>query len=351
MKSLCIGKNHNRAGMFVITVLLSLCLCGCGSSGTVKKVDSRERVSASSETGVSESLEMTGTLESAEASEPLVSVKASYIAEDGSIVRMSEDELALKEDAVAQVIAALPKQKMGAALTQDDLDDATVQWFNTCYALLTYQNANDFTLIGGRTNTAENRKKMCNVLESDWSVTDRTSAIETLQWLLESGHRAGYEQTIEEFENYGLLDLSLEEYMAICEQSVKKQNADFEELAPYFKNIYQAYQNCGDVGVKAWDYCRIMQLCGSYYVAGYFSLQESMEVSLATAQLLQAEFLSWDDLLNSYLHGYYYWRGDDPEQDGSGSSLRLYYYNKLCELDENPYAVNAWDTEFVINWR
>lgn len=352
--------------VYFTIILLSLCLCGCVplqiveyglreglETQSVESVeDTAEEMQEPSNEEIlveqSEATEESLAMDETESAQIVEGPKASYIADDGSIVRMSAEELTLKEEAVWQAILALPAEKPESTLTQDQLDEATVQWFNTTYSVMMYQNHFDYTLIGGEKPGGGDNVYF---LERDWGVTDRASAIDNLCWLLESGHRADYEQTVEEFIYYGLFDVSLEDYLTAFEISAQEQEIDFNEIKPYFTNIYVAYQECGEAGVKAWDYCRIMQMCGDYYAAGYFTLEECMEISLAMAQLLQAEYVSWEDMMNSFLYGYYYWRAEDPEEQGTGSYWRRYFYNELYNLEDSPYTTYDWNMEFVINWR
>lgn len=347
-------------------LIFSLVFSGCGPAKVVQTLlqesetvmESEEKESTVEET-VTEEIAEEMTEESVTEENPVEtdevvveqtdeSPEKAYVAEDGTIVRLSSERLAELEDAVMQVIMALPTEIPESTLTQADLDEATVQWFNTTYAVMLYQNNFDYTLIGGSepgpgTNTY--------LLERDWGITDRASAIENIKWLISEGHRVTYEQIEKDLIEGELFDCTFEEYMSIIELSAQMNEMDLETVGPIFERMYHTYQECGEAGVKAWDYCRVMQMCGNYYVAGYLTLEEAMDVSLAMAQLMQAEYVSWEDMMNSFLYGYYFWRGEGPEEEDTGSYWRRYYYDELRNKEGNPYSVNHWDTEFVVNWR
>ncbi len=354
--------------LFFAMVICSLALSGCSTIKVAQKVLQEVETVVENEDGVAEKSPTEESIieeTSAETIEENISeelieetkmpeetegelAETSYVAEDGSIVRMSYEYLVQMEDAVMQIITALPEEMPTSDLTQEDLDEATVQWFNTTYAVMMYQNHFDSHYIGG---IFQGSQFMVSILENDWGVTDRASAIDNIIWLISEGHRTSYEESVEELEEIGILELSLEEYLGIWEAYALESEMDFESIRPYFTNIYTAYHQCGEAGVKAWDYCRVMQMCGSYYAAGYFSLEETMEISLAMAQLLRAEYVSWEDMMNSYICGYDYWRAEDPNVEGNGSYWRHYYYNELKNMEGNPYSTYPWDTEFVVNWR
>jgi len=346
--------------IYCTILVLCVCLCGCGrdvgsnpEGNRTQETKDVENIPAESSTPMPTEIPTeaptatpspTPTPTVAPTEEP---PKTSYITEDGAIIRMSSEQLQVMEESVMKIILDLPEEMPESVLTQDMLDYDTVQWFNTTYAVMMYQNDYDYTLVGG----AEPGPSLIKYfLDRDWGVTDRATAIENIYWLLAAGHRSEYEQTIEEFKAYGLLDVPLEVYLGVWEASAQEQGVEFEDIRYYFENIYNAYINCGDVGIKAWDYCRIMQMCGSYYVSGYFTLEESMDISLATAQLMQAEYVSWEDMMNSFLHGYDYWRAENPDEAGTGSYWRHRNYEELYAIEGNPYVVNDWNVEFVKNW-
>ncbi len=352
-----------KGRIFFAILLIGTCLCGCGDTvqrsnngaspdATDEMTEQRtEMVEAETSEEADATPDRTSESELQSESEQTTFEEEENLEEVIAEIEPTQDaELIAMEEAILQMLLALPEEKQESALTQDKLDNSTVQWFNGTYGVMLLQNNMDYTLIGGGTPD-KNAESVQRLLSRDWGVDDRASAIDNIYWLLESGHRESYEQTVAEFEYLGLFEIPLEEYLTVFEEVALESEIDFEEIRAYFTNIYNAHELCGDAGVKAWDYGRVMQMCGSYYVAGYFTLEESMDISLAMAELLRYEYASWEEYMNSYLCGYDYWRAEDPQEQGTGSYWRHYYYNEMMKEEDCPYTKYAWDMEFVVNWR
>lgn len=171
----------------------------------------------------------------------------------------------------------------------------TVQWFNATYAILTKSNGRNIRAVGGSLKVAgvdgmsseydeAESKTIKTLLVSSWGVTDRASADRVLNSLVDSGNATG----------------------------------------------------------SAWDYSRAMSNLGYYYLAGYYSIQETLDKSLEVARVIQTKFGSWDEFVNSYLAGYSAW-------SGQGEAERRYIYDSLKGSAFNPYALD-WNMELKKEW-
>ena len=92
-----------------------------------------------------------------------------------------------------------------------------------------------------------------------------------------------------------------------------------------------------------------MQLLGNYYIAGYYTLEESMDKSLEVAKTLQGMYTSWDEMMDSYLYGYRYWQEDDIDDPDSASAARLQVYEELKSSGKNPYTL-GWNLPLEKTW-
>lgn len=175
-------------------------------------------------------------------------------------------------------------------------DNQVVQWFNATCAVLTRHNGGNIRAYGGTlrltgvegedgaSSDASAKKQNRKMLKSSWDVTDRSSADEVLNRLLQSARESG----------------------------------------------------------SAWDYSRAMSNLGFYYLAGYYSITESLDQSLEVAKSIQSTFHSWDEYMDSYLDGYGQWAGNQAED-------RSAIYEGLKESAFNPYALD-WDMKLSKNW-
>ena len=216
----------------------------------------------------------------------------------------------------------------------------TVKWINTTYAALTAANDGDLNVIGGFKKSAITTPLVLELLKSSWEVTDRASADLAIAGLLTEGHRASFNAEMAELKEAGILDLSdaeLTEFMK-----------DFTDLN-YLTNAITAYQKYGENAIAAWDYCRILQLYGYFYVADLYTEQEALDASLEAAKTLQTMYPSWDDLMQSYLYGYQYWQEDDASDPTSATGKRTAAYETLKASAENPYVLD-WNTPLTKTW-
>lgn len=205
----------------------------------------------------------------------------------------------------------------------------TVTWFNACYAILTKANGWDYTRFGGLPANDENMANVQETLDASWSVTDRASADETLDWILTEGHRADYAEDMKTLEEAGLGQCAAEERESYLMENFEVDSAD----AAYFANMYAAYETDGEGAIDGWDYCRAMNLLSFYYIAGYYTEQEALDKSLEIAQTMQPLFESWDDLMESYFIGYEYWSTESAD-------ARRELYDAIKIADDSPYTVD-----------
>lgn len=172
----------------------------------------------------------------------------------------------------------------------------TVQWFNNTCAVLTAVNHWDYTLFGGAPANDSSKMIVQNMLNEWWEVTDHESADETMDWLLQEGHRASYAEEME----------------------------------------------CSEDAIAGWDYCRAMSLLGYYYLAGYYTEEEALDQSLEVAKTIQNTFDSWDSLMDSYFAGYEYWSEED-------SSERREIYEGIKAESDSPFNLD-WGMTLEKSW-
>lgn len=213
----------------------------------------------------------------------------------------------------------------------------TVQWFNASYAILTYANGQDYNLFGGAEPGKVMEMQYQAMLDSAWGVTDRTSADETLDWILTEGHRDDFMITGELLEQMAAEcgEEELENYL-IVEFEETPEDAEFDMMT------YNMYKEFGETAIDGWDYCRALSLLSFYYMAGYYTKEEALDKSLEIAETVQPLFTSWDELIDSYLRGYEYWAEED-------SSERRALYEELLAADDNPFRVD-YNTTLEKTW-
>jgi hypothetical protein len=203
-----------------------------------------------------------------------------------------------------------------------------ILWINGTYAVLTELNDEDYTLFGGMKANEVNKCIQIASLEQWWGVTDRASADETLNRLLDTGHRTDYASMMQALEENGASELQREELLGYLSDLVGDEDGAYNLV-----NAYDNYVNYGAGAIDGWDYCRAVSLCGWYYIAGYYTEQEALDKSFEIALIIQKRFSSWDEMMDSYLRGYEYWANE------SGDARRE-IYEDIKTRNNNPYLLD-----------
>lgn len=207
----------------------------------------------------------------------------------------------------------------------------TIRWFNASYAVLTELNGWDYNRFAGLPANDTTMEMEIESLKEWWDVTDRASADDTLEWILTEGHRTGFAENMAVFEESGLGNEAAEDRADFI---LDNFDVDADEAEGYAA-AYALYEEFGEHAIDGWDYCRAMNLLSFYYLAGYYTEEESLDKSLEIAQMIQTDsgFESWDDLMESYLRGYEYWAEESSDE-------RRAVYEDLKGREDNPYAVD-----------
>ena len=228
-----------------------------------------------------------------------------------------------------------------SSFTQEDIESETVQWICTSYALYTQISRKTLGYIGGFTPKEMEvdimKYYIAMSLSESWGIVDRDTAIEKISWILNTGHREKYREyagMMEENKMFGMTEAQLNE-------SIKYYYEEKGKL----RLVYYTYPDKGMHSIDAWDYCRALQVLGDCYLANYISLEECLDISLVVAKELQNQYENWEEVVNGYMYGYYYWSGDKEAAEG-----RYEDYMELLEMENSPYNI-PYDVELKENWK
>lgn len=213
----------------------------------------------------------------------------------------------------------------------------TVRWINATCAVLTENNGGDHNLLGGMEPGDDSQATTQTILREYWDVTDRESADQTLDWILNEGHRADFVDTMESLKEGGAEEESEEDLAAILGVMLED-----DEAGLYLAQSFSDYLEFGPTAIDAWDYSRAVSLLGWYYLAGFYTETEALDKALEIAQTVQTNFSSWDEFNESYCRGYAYWASTD-------SSDRWATYETLKAQKDGPYQL-PWDTPLEKTW-
>lgn len=233
-----------------------------------------------------------------------------------------------------------------ASFEQRDINSDTIRWMCSAYAIYSAYNDKSLEVVGGLAGDDREwyREEVKEALAGGWGIYDRKDVEDTLEDLLEEGHRKQYKEAVSELKKAGILELSSGEAMV----EIAGYDSLSEEEVCKYQTAYEAYQKYGENGIDGWDYCRALQILGDCYQAEYINLEECLDLSLPIAQELQKTYENWDGVAESYLYGYSFWKGE--RTDDYDSQKRWEVYEELKNMESGPYTV-PYDTKLENTWK
>lgn len=233
-----------------------------------------------------------------------------------------------------------------ASFEQRDINSDTIRWMCSAYAIYSAYNDKSLEVVGGLAGDDREwyREEVKEALAGGWGIYDRKDVEDTLEDLLEEGHRKQYKEAVSELKKAEILELSSGEAMV----EIAGYDSLSEEEVCKYQTAYEAYQKYGENGIDGWDYCRALQILGDCYQAEYINLEECLDLSLPIAQELQKTYENWDGVAESYLYGYSFWKGE--RTDDYDSQKRWEVYEELKNMESGPYTV-PYDTKLENTWK
>ncbi len=203
-------------------------------------------------------------------------------------------------------------------------------WALATTALLVQYNGESQELLGSvPADQAANAKRL---LDTWWGIHDRKGTLHTLDWLMNEGHRVGFEQI-----RIAVASLTEAQFLVYCD----RHSVDAVGIAK-LRVVWRNRNDSSGHSLLAWDLCRNNWVAGQAYVAGYLSETEAWTRIMPAARRLQAAYQSWEEMGHAYLEGREYWLGDRDRR-----------FDHVFELlanhnDSNsPWTKNKWDTDLT----
>jgi len=190
-------------------------------------------------------------------------------------------------------------------------------WILGCGAILARVNRLDPYQVGMFTRTAANAAAERRSLSDSWSIDSREDLIQTILAMTDDGHA-------EQF----FFDAELANSFSDAEfKRLLEMSSDMDKyMWPLVKSLSAKW---GDVGIKAWDWFRMIHLAEWGYIAGYLEFEEVYMFVKPVAQRLRDTFTSWDEATENYMDGYAYWSRTDVSKENTSYKQRLKIYEDL----------------------
>jgi hypothetical protein len=133
------------------------------------------------------------------------------------------------------------------------------------------------------------------VLNDYWEVSDKQSAIETLDWLLNEGHRIDADVVFQEIKNGTAQNYEeLKSIVDLCNKAKSTMESKLGFTEEMFNNVNT---------VAAWDFDRLVTVARWCYSAEYISEEEAWSYIEKAASMAKESFNSWEEYYISFAYG------------------------------------------------
>lgn len=174
-------------------------------------------------------------------------------------------------------------------------DDPYIRHFEVLLSgILTYINGHESDQLAVEEDDDFFKEKVNYILSDIWGINSKEDTLDTIAWLLNSGHSDEYLDYIDASSYLECIDDdSDEEDIMIAKNGY--------EFAQYFKD------KLPDNIILGWDYGRASMITRWSYYLGYLSEDEAWEILDTIASYMIETFHSWKEYGISYIIGGLFW--------------------------------------------
>jgi len=185
-------------------------------------------------------------------------------------------------------------------------------WVNSTYLHVSVYEKGPvvYELIGGvGRRDAATILSAKNVLARSWGIYDRDDFFIMIDWLKTAGHNSVY--------------------------NIYKNKGDY--ILTKYKDKLEGK------GLIGWDYIRLIRLSGLAYISGYITLEESYDIAIEAAKVIQKTYSSWDEATESYIIGHGFWSGEDPDDTSTVTGEMEKIRKELLMIKSVPWNTLPWN--------
>lgn len=165
--------------------------------------------------------------------------------------------------------------------------------------------------------TGEQIKEIKENLENFYGIADHDSAVETLDWLYQRGHRVFFDAAKQVYagaaEGIDYSSLTEEEQENFMEYFMNLQSSlQYLSEGNYFSDVSQI----ADMSIIAWDMGRLVMVTRSCYDCGYISEEEAWQYIENAHKACKEAYADWNEFTKGYVFGRAMWSGANMSLTG-----------------------------------
>lgn len=171
-----------------------------------------------------------------------------------------------------------------------------------------------------------------DILKEWWEVTDKKTAWETIDWLLNEGQHADADPALAEILKRGMDGISEEE-----KADAESKMEDVYTIAEFMLEVNDASIDALPETVLGWDLVRAVNVARWAFLCGYLTEQEMWQAIQVTADMAKKTFHSWEEYGLSFVIGRGVWKGDTDDYETADEVI-----STLLRKDESPWKQIEW---------
>jgi TPR repeat protein len=210
------------------------------------------------------------------------------------------------------------------------------QWGLATSALLTYRHDRELFALSCFVDTERSIDLEKRTLERWWGVSSREDILETMSWLKNGGHRAGYEKIRKDYETLGPKLMKWRDTL-----SGKRVSSEYRYSVAF---VEQNAERIGDKSLIGWDLMRLVSMARWGVTLGYLTEDEVWDWIMPSAQELQRTYGSWADMGEGYLDGRRFWSAQQTRKAGDEFLRKAYWLNSS---KYSPWVRFDWDLDLT----
>jgi hypothetical protein len=195
-----------------------------------------------------------------------------------------------------------------------------------CGAIYTTMNNGKHDVLGAYGLSCETVSQNRKSLSDSWSIYGRFELLTTLEWLINKGHREGFDETVNHLKT---LDGARQRVY------INRQSKRDQQRCTIILNLTAAQKA---ESIPAWDLARLSNLARLGYESHYLTSSEALRLAIPVAAELRNKFDSWQAYGQNFILGRWYWRGSEEDKKEAESII-----HKLMHNQDSPWKKYPWD--------
>lgn len=178
-------------------------------------------------------------------------------------------------------------------------------------------------------------------LSNYYDISDRVSALETLDWLYTNGHRVYFDAIKDMMSgrdtqiNAACLDMEDAEVVSRIREYCSNLQEAVDELVQ--EKFLKQQADLAQYSILAWDMGRLVLVTRCCFDAGYISEEEAWHYIFNARQASKKQYATWNEFAGGYIIGRAMWSGNNMSLTGIISITQ-----GLLQDEESPWKQAAF---------